>query len=84
MKAPGARVKWKVRWALDMRGSGSGSGSTTREQWTGPWAVVVVMRPLAASLEANLAGTKTKHTARDLYGVYVSAHSHTGCGRATA
>jgi hypothetical protein len=46
--------------------------------------VVVVMRPLAASLEANLAGTKTKHTARDLYRVYVSAHSHTGCGRATA
>ena len=80
MEALGARVEWKVRWALDMRGS----GSTTREQWTGPWAVVVVMRPLAASLEANLAGTKTKHTARDLYGVYVSAHSHTGCGRATA
>ena len=66
MKALGARVEWKVRRPLDMYGS----GSTTCEQRTGPWAVVVVMRLLAASLEANLTGTKTKHTARDVYRVY--------------
>jgi hypothetical protein len=88
MKVLGARVEWKVRRPLDMRGSGS--GSTTREQRTGPWAVVVVMRPLAASLEANLAGTKTKHTARDLYRVDVGAlrhghgHEHAMSGRAAA